>query len=91
MRSQGIRVVTIAPGYIDTPMTRGNPFTMPFLMSAPAYAERAFRAIEAGVSTRDPWQMGCWAAAAVAAERLARSVAGRAGAQARAVPPGSTR
>ena len=55
----GVRVVTLCPGYIDTPLTRGNRYGMPFLMPAPAFAERAFRAIEAGASYRViPWQMG---------------------------------
>jgi len=59
LRSSGVRVVTLSPGYIDTPLTRENRYAMPFLMSAPAFAERALRAIEAGVSYRViPWQMG---------------------------------
>jgi len=52
-------VVTICPGYIDTPLTRGNRYSMPFLMQADAFADTAFRAIEAGASYRViPWQMG---------------------------------
>ena len=55
----GVRVVTISPGYIDTPLTRGNRYSMPFLMPAEAFAESAFRSIEAGTSYRViPWQMG---------------------------------
>src|SRR6185369_14266069 len=36
-RSDGIRVVTIVPGYIDTPLTRGNRYSMPFLMAPDAF------------------------------------------------------
>jgi short-subunit dehydrogenase len=59
LRPDGVRVVTIGPGYVDTPLTRGNPYSMPFLMPADAFAERAFEAITRGVSYRViPWQMG---------------------------------
>ena len=59
MRRHGIKVVTIAPGYIDTPMTRSNAYPMPFLMPAERFAARAADAIAAGVSYRViPWQMG---------------------------------
>jgi hypothetical protein len=55
-------VVTIVPGYIDTPLTRGNRYAMPFLMPANAFAERAFKAIVSGDSYRViPWQMGVMA------------------------------
>jgi hypothetical protein len=55
----GVKVVTILPGYIDTPLTRGNRYSMPFLMPADAFAERAYAAIVAGDSYRViPWQMG---------------------------------
>jgi len=59
LRASGVKVVTICPGYIDTPLTQGNRYGMPFLMQADDFAERAFRAIEAGTSYRViPWQMG---------------------------------
>jgi len=59
MRGSGVRVVTIAPGYIATPMTARNPYPMPFLLSADDAARRFARAIERGTSyTVIPWQMG---------------------------------
>ncbi len=57
--SPGVQVVTIVPGYIDTPLTRGNSYSMPFLMPVDVFAQRAYQAIEAGQSYRTiPWQMG---------------------------------
>ena len=54
----GVKVVTIAPGYIKTAMTEKNPYSMPFLMEADDFAARAQVAIERGVSyTVIPWQM----------------------------------
>jgi len=63
LKRSGIRVVTIAPGYIATPMTRDNRFPMPFLMPAERFARAAVRAIARGDSYRVlPWQMGAVAA-----------------------------
>ena len=60
--ASGVRVVTLLPGYIDTPLTQGNRYSMPFLMPAQAFADRAFAAIVSGDSYRViPWQMG-WVA-----------------------------
>lgn len=59
LRASGVRVVTVCPGYIDTPLTQGNRYGMPFLMTADEFAEKAFRTIEGGTSYRViPWQMG---------------------------------
>jgi short-subunit dehydrogenase len=58
-RSSGVSVVTLLPGYVATPLTARNSYSMPFLMEPEAFAERAFRAIEAGTSYRViPWPMG---------------------------------
>lgn len=57
-RPYGVRVIALLPGYIATPLTARNPYPMPFLMRAEAFADQAWRAIEAGVSYRViPWQM----------------------------------
>jgi len=59
MRPYGIKVVTIAPGYIETPMTAVNGYPMPFLLAVDKAAERFAAAIERGASyTVIPWQMG---------------------------------
>jgi short-subunit dehydrogenase len=50
LNPEGFKVVTLAPGYIKTPLTQKNKFPMPFLMSAEAFADQAFQAIEKGTS-----------------------------------------
>ena len=58
-RGSGVRVVTLVPGYVATPLTAKNSYRMPFLMAPDDFAERAFRAIQAGRSYEViPWQMG---------------------------------
>lgn len=62
---RGIAVVTVAPGYIDTPMTRVNPYPMPFRMAADAAAARVARCIARRRRyTVIPWQMA-WVARAL--------------------------
>jgi short-subunit dehydrogenase len=65
LSASGVAVVTLCPGYIDTPLTRQNRYAMPFLMQAEAFAEQAYKNILAGSSYRViPWQMG-WVAKAL--------------------------
>lgn len=59
LRGTGVAVVTLLPGYVDTPLTRQNRYAMPFLLSAQTFADRAFTAIRSRASYRViPWQMG---------------------------------
>ena len=59
MRAYGIKVVTIVPGYIETPMTAVNRYQMPFLLPVDKAAQRFVTAIASGVTyTVIPWQMG---------------------------------
>lgn len=59
LRGAGVKVVTICPGYIDTPLTQKNSYSMPFLMSPQKFADQAYAAITTGASYRViPWQMG---------------------------------
>lgn len=60
MAPSGIHVITIAPGYIRTPMTDVNTYKMPFFMEADVAAAKFAKAI---TNKRRfvviPWQMGC--------------------------------
>jgi NAD(P)-dependent dehydrogenase (short-subunit alcohol dehydrogenase family) len=59
LRGSGVKVVTICPGYIRTPMTDKNPYPMPFMLEVDEATARMARAIEHRVSlTVIPWQMG---------------------------------
>lgn len=54
----GVSVVTVCPGYVDTPLTRANRYRMPFLLPAEEAARRIARAIEARRRLAViPWQM----------------------------------
>jgi short-subunit dehydrogenase len=58
LRGSGVSVVTICPGYIDTPMTQVNRYRMPFLLPADEAARRIARAIAAKRRLAViPWQM----------------------------------
>lgn len=59
MQQHGIHVTTIAPGYIKTPMTDVNSYSMPFLMDADIAASKMAKAIAAKRRfVVVPWQMG---------------------------------
>ncbi len=58
LRASGLRVVTISPGFIDTPMTEKNLYPMPFRMSAEKAAGSIVSVISRGRSYAViPWQM----------------------------------
>jgi len=58
LAGSGVAVVTICPGYIATPMTAQNPYSMPFLLAP----DRAASLIASAIARRRrfyvlPWQM----------------------------------
>jgi short-subunit dehydrogenase len=58
MRPRGVRVVTICPGFIATPMTANNPYPMPFIIEADDAARRIVRVLDSSKSFAViPWQM----------------------------------
>jgi NAD(P)-dependent dehydrogenase (short-subunit alcohol dehydrogenase family) len=59
LHGSGVSVVTLCPGYIETPMTAINPYAMPFILPAHTAAKRIARVIKARKSFAVvPWQMG---------------------------------
>lgn len=62
LHGSGVRVVTICPGYIATPMTEKNSYPMPFIISANAAARKIISLIARGKTYAViPWQMA-WVA-----------------------------
>jgi len=58
LHASGVRVVTVCPGYVATPMTAKNPYRMPFLMDADRAAASIARAIAQGKRFHVlPWPM----------------------------------
>jgi len=58
LHGSGVKVVTICPGYVKTPMTSINAYPMPFILDADEAARRMVRAIERQTSFAViPWQM----------------------------------
>jgi NAD(P)-dependent dehydrogenase (short-subunit alcohol dehydrogenase family) len=55
----GLKVVTLCPGYIKTPMTEVNTYPMPFILEANVAARRMAHVIALGTAFAViPWQMG---------------------------------
>lgn len=58
LRGTGVRVTTVCPGFVTTPMTEKNTFHMPGLMDAPTAARKIVRAIRAGRKVYAfPWRL----------------------------------
>ena len=58
LTGSGVAVVTLCPGYIDTPMSRVNRYRMPFILPVDEGARRMARAIDARRSwVVVPWQL----------------------------------
>jgi short-subunit dehydrogenase len=57
---EGIRVVIVKPGFVRTPMSAENRFSMPFLVEPDAAARTILRGLKKGKQIiRFPWPMAC--------------------------------
>jgi short-subunit dehydrogenase len=58
LRNSGVKVCTICPGFIDTPMTQSNPYPMPFILPVDVAVKKFARVIARQQSHATiPWQM----------------------------------
>lgn len=58
LRGTGVRVTTLCPGFVKTPMTDINDFPMPFLINAAEASRRMVRALEKNQAIACfPWRM----------------------------------
>jgi len=58
LHGTGVKVCTLCPGFIRTPMTAKNPYPMPFILDADDAARRMARVMASGKSFAVvPWQM----------------------------------
>ena len=58
LRGSGVKVVPVAPGYIEPPMPAVNTYPMPFILPVDEAAQRIARVIDSGRSYAViPWQM----------------------------------
>ena len=58
MHDTGVEVITLCPGYIETPMTAQNPYRMPFILPVDKAAGKMIKAIDNSQKfTVLPWQM----------------------------------
>lgn len=58
LRTRGVHVTTICPGFIETPMTAANAFDMPWLLKPDVAAEKIVRALERKKKVFNfPWQL----------------------------------
>jgi short-subunit dehydrogenase len=58
LRGTGVRVTTVCPGFVKTPMTAANTFGMPGLLEADDAARRIVRAVRAGKKVYNfPWRV----------------------------------